>query len=311
METDLAPETAAFLAALAQGPGLSFREMTVEQVRQAVRGMGGIFDAPPDLGVLAEDVEVALDRREIPVRMYSPPVCRDEGPVILFMHGGGWVACDIESHDSFCRFLARYSQLRVVSVGYRLAPETPFPGAIDDVMGVARWLSDGRSPFGAVNGMILSGDSAGGGLAAGLAYQDDAARLDIKALLLFYPALDLTHRAPSHREFAKGFMLEAADVSYFVDHYVPDIERRSDKGCSPLAAFDPARTPPVAILTCSHDVLRDEGRAFVAACRAGGVPSKHVEASGYIHGIITFRKAMPSGVDYIKNTIDGVLSLID
>lgn len=310
MRTDLAPDTAAFLASLAQAPRLSFRDMPITDAREAVRAMADQLDARPDLSVAAEDGEIANGGHAIALRLYSPPACRDGAPVILFLHGGGWVAGDLDSYDSFCRFLAGHSRMRVASVDYRRAPETPFPGALEDALTAAQWLASGNSTFGTVGGLVLAGDSAGGGLAVAIAGLEAAAALDLRALLLFYPVLDVANRAPSYAEFSEGFLLEAADMAYFIDSYVPDAALRADPRCSPLLAFDAARMPPVALLTCGHDVLRDEGRALADACRAAGVACTHVEASGHIHGIITMRNVMPTAIPSISETIDGMTKII-
>lgn len=310
MRSDLAPDVAALLASLDQTPFPPLRDMPIVEAREALGAVPALFDLPADPSVAVDNVEFTEGERAIAVRLYTPPSCRDRAPVILFMHGGGWVAGDLNSHDSFCRFLARSAHMRVASVDYRRAPETPFPGALEDVAAAAHWLAGGQSPFGAIQGLVLAGDSAGGGLAVAMAGRDDAAGLGIKALLLFYPVLDVARRAQSYTQFAEGFLLRAADMAYFIDCYVPDVARRADAGCSPLLAFDPARTPPVILLTCGHDVLRDEGRAFAIACRESGVPISHVEAQGYIHGIATMRSAVPSAIPYLKKTVEELTNIV-
>jgi len=306
----LEPDVAAFLALVAQGPKMSFRDMAVDDAREAVREMGAAFDAPADLSVAVQDAACRVDGRTIQVRCYTPPECRAAAPAMLFLHGGGWVAGDIDGYDSFCRFLARRSGLRVASVDYRRAPETPFPGAVDDALCVARWLAAGAAPIGVIDGLVLAGDSAGGGIATALAGHADTQAMDVRGLLLFYPVLDVSRRAASYAEFAEGFLLEADDMAYFIASYVPDEADRSDPRCSPLLHFEAGRMPPVALLTCGYDVLRDEGRAYAEICRAAGLNLCHVEAPGHIHGIVTLRKVIPSGVSYIERVIDELLSAI-
>lgn len=304
MRTDLAADVAALLAVLEQAPPVVFREMSIDDLREAAHELTRQLDAPADHSVAAQAATIDNGDDAIALRLYTPPVCRDDAPVILYIHGGGWVTGGLDSHDSFCRFLARYSELRVASVDYRLAPEAPFPAAFEDVMAAAHWLAGGESAFGPVTGLVLAGDSAGGGLAAALATSGAGSSLSLRALLLFYPALDLKRRAPSYAEFSQGYLLSAADMEFFIDSYAPDVGQRADPRCSPLLAYDVERLPPVAVLTCSHDVLRDEGRALIAACRAAGTPCAHVEASGYIHGMVTMRKAVPSVTEHIANIID-------
>lgn len=309
MQDSLAPDVAALLGLLASGPQLSFAGMAVGDAREAVRQMGAAFDAPADPSVAVEEAALTHDGRAIRLRCYTPPHAEADRPAILFIHGGGWVVGGLDEYDSFCRYLSRIAGLRVASLDYRLAPETPFPGAWEDARVAAAWLIAGNSPFGAVDGLILAGDSAGGGIAAALAGRAGDLALDVRATLLFYPVLDVSQQAQSYADFAEGFLLTAGDMAYFADNYVPDAGQRLDPRCSPLHAIA-ANLPPVALLTCSHDVLRDEGRAYAAACRTAGVPVRHVEAPGHIHGLVTLRKAIPSGEEHIEKIIRQMCELL-
>lgn len=306
MDDSLAPDAAALLALLREGPQLSLRDMSVRDARAAVRQMGEAFDSAPDASVGASEGLCPAGHRQIRVRCYTPADIQGDGPVILFAHGGGWVTGDLDSYDSFCRFLAARSGLRVANVDYRRAPEAIYPAALEDMLAAARWISAGFSPLGVVAGLIPAGDSAGGGLAAAIAMRGAADGLDLRGVLLFYPVLDLTQRAPSYRAFAEGYLLSASDMEYFIDSYVPDIDQRTESGCSPLLGAAYAEMPPVALLTCSHDVLRDEGHAFASACHAAGIVIKHIEATGHVHGIATLRKIVPSGVSYLDETISAL-----
>lgn len=308
MAASLAPDVADLLEQLAKGPQLSFRDMPVDVARAAVVQMGEMLDLPPDPGVEILDALVPADGRALPIRFYTPPALK-VGPTILYLHGGGWVVGSIQSYDSFCRFLAQRSGLRVASLDYRLAPETPFPGAFDDAAAAAHWLTLGNGPFGVESGLVLAGDSAGGNLAAALA-RASAGQGWLRALLLFYPVLDLAGRTPSYAEFATGHLLDAADMGYFIDSYVPDEARRQDPRCSPLRSLDARLLPPVSLLTCSHDVLRDEGRAFADACTAAGTALRHVEAEGHIHGLVTLRGGIASGEGPINEAIDALEELL-
>nr|WP_246623871.1 alpha/beta hydrolase fold domain-containing protein [Sphingomonas colocasiae] len=265
--------------------------------------MGASFDDAPLAGVDAADGLCAADGHAVPLRFYTPAGAVAEGPVVLFAHGGGWVTGDLDSHDSFCRFLATHAGLRVASVDYRRSPEAVFPAALNDMRTAARWVASGLSPLGRADGLVLAGDSAGGGLAAALGARGKADGLDLRALLLLYPVLDLSRRAPSYAAFAEGHLLTADDMAYFIASYAPDPGRRSDPDCSPLLGVAAASLPPVVVLTCSHDVLRDEGRAYVEACRAAGVVVRHVEAAGHVHGIATLRKVIPSGIPHLERAI--------
>lgn len=306
---DLAPDVAAFLDLLAQGAPPSFRDMAVADARAAVLQMGPLFDAPADPVVDVVEAIVPADGRTIRVRCYTPPDAGADAPAILYFHGGGWMLGDVDSYDSFCSYLARRSGLRVASVDYRRAPETVFPGALDDAAAAGGWLLSGASPFGAVAGLVLAGDSAGGNIAAGLSARQGAGAWPVRALLLFYPVLDVSRQSASYAAFASGFLLDAGDMAYFIENYVPDSAARHDAACSPLLAVREG-APPVSILTCSHDVLRDEGRAYARACGAAGIPVLHVEAAGHVHGIVSLRQAMPSGVAYIDAAIENLIKIL-
>ena len=290
---------------LAAGPQLSFRDLPVADARAAVVQMGAVFDAPADMSVAAVDAELGAGGSAMRVRCYTPPSGAG-GPVILYIHGGGWVVGGIDEYDSFCRYLAQRSGLRVASIAYRLAPETRFPGAYEDALAAANWLLGGDSPFGAVEGLVLAGDSAGGGIAAALGAEAGELAPRLRALLLFYPVLDVSRRTASYAEFAQGHLLQADDMAWFIDCYVPDVAARTDPRCSPLLGRNIAQLPPVALLTCSHDVLRDEGRAYAAALRSAGVAVSHIEAPGHIHGLVTLRQAITSGRPMIDQIIDKI-----
>jgi len=251
--------------------------------------------------------------RPIPARLYSPskatPAIADAGtptPVIIYAHGGGWVLGDLDFCDSLCRHLATRSGYRVVSLDYRLAPEHPFPAAFMDVQAGARWVCTSPRALGQpVSGIALAGDSAGGGLVAAVALNQPAdAPIPLLAVLMFYPVTDISRVTLSYEQFAEGFLLEAADMHYFAESYVPTRSARSDPRVSPLLAANVASFPPATLLTCGLDVLRDEGRAFAARLAQAGVDITYIEARGQIHGIATMRGAMPSAQIVIDHAID-------
>lgn len=304
MANSLAPDVSALLDMLAAGPQLAFRDLPVADARAAVVQMAAAFDAPADPSVSAVDSELKAGGNSIRLRCYTPPQSAGAGPVILYIHGGGWVVGGIDAYDSFCRLLAQRSGLRVASVDYRLAPETRFPGAYDDALSAAKWLLAGNSPFGTTDGLVLAGDSAGGGIAAALGAEAEELTPKLWGLLLFYPVLDVSRRTASYAAFAEGHLLQATDMAYFIDSYLPDKASRTDPRCSPLLGHNIAQLPSVALLTCSHDVLRDEGHAYAAALRAAGVPLNHIEAPGHIHGLVTLRQAIPSGIPLLEQIID-------
>lgn len=203
----------------------------------------------------------------VPVRIYEP---EDARGTIAYLHGGGWVLGNLESVDAVCRALANESGARVVSIDYRLAPEHPFPAALDDALAATK----------ASNADVVAGDSAGANLAAVVALR---LRDQIKLQLLVYPVTDAGVNTPSYSEFDERFGLTAAAMQRFWGLYLDGAEGLHPDA-SPLRATDLAGAPPAYVLTASHDVLRDEGEAYAAALERAGVKVEHVRREGAIHG---------------------------
>nr|MCW2727690.1 alpha/beta hydrolase [Aeromicrobium sp.] len=221
------------------------------------------------------------------LRFYTPRGLSGRSPALLFFHGGGWVYGDLESHDATCRFLAEQAQVRVVAVDYRLAPEAPFPAAVDDAMAAWTWITEHAQGLGIDPGRIaVGGDSAGGNLAAIVAQQTVAAGGPSPAFqLLIYPATDFAEKAPSRRTYAKGFFLTQAFMDLAEENYLVGGEDRSDPRLSPLYG-DVTGVAPAYVVTAGFDPLLDEGDAYAEKLRAAGVPVEHVCEDGLIHGFI-------------------------
>jgi acetyl esterase len=254
--------------------------------------------------------------RTVSARLYAPTIEGPtvdmdaiQGPVIIYVHGGGWMLGDLDICDPLCRHLATRSGYRVLSPGYRLAPEHPFPAAFEDVEATARWVAGSPASLGPpVAGIAMAGDSAGAGLVAAVAltYATDASA-PLLALLMMYPVTDISRTTKSYDQFAEGYLLEAADMGYFAECYAPTAAARKDPRASPLLAASVAALPPTTLLTCGLDVLRDEGRAFAARLALAGVDTSYIEARGHIHGIATLRGAVASARIPINQAIDDFL----
>jgi acetyl esterase len=203
----------------------------------------------------------------VPVRIYEP---EEPGGTVVYLHGGGWVMGTLESVDAVCRALANESGARVVSVDYRLAPEHPFPAALEDALAVTK----------AVDADVVAGDSAGANLAAVVALR---LRDQIKLQLLVYPVTDAGVNTPSYAEFDVHFGLTAAAMQRFWRLYLDGADGLHPDA-SPLRATDLEGAPPAYVLTASHDVLRDEGEAYAAALERAGVPVTMQRRDGAIHG---------------------------
>ncbi len=223
----------------------------------------------------------------LPLRFYTPRGLSGESPALLFFHGGGWIYGDLESHDATCRFLAEEAQVRVIAVDYRLAPEAPFPAAVDDAMAAWSWVAEHAKGIGIDPARIaVGGDSAGGNLAAVVAQQTVAAGGPSPAFqLLIYPATDFLNTSASRLTYADGFFLTKAFMDLAEENYLVGGEDRSDPRLSPLHG-DVTGVAPAYVVTAGFDPLLDEGNAYADKLRAAGVAVEHVCEDGLIHGFI-------------------------
>lgn len=230
----------------------------------------------------------------IGVRLYHPSDAQAL-PLIVFFHGGGFVICDLDTHDPFCRSLARASGCAVASVDYRRAPETRFPGPLEDCFAATKWLAANAGEIGVDSTRLaVCGDSAGGNLAAVvamLARDRGGPRLCHQALI--YPVTDLANESASVRELGRGYMLTADMMRWFADSYLGDSAQATNPLASPLLATDLAGLPPGSLVTAEFDPLRDEGEAYGARLREAGVPVVSRRYLGMLHGFISMPYVTP------------------
>lgn len=233
------------------------------------------------------------DADGVPVRVYDPDV-HETAPVIVFCHGGGFVLCDLDSHDDFCRSLARATGAVVVSVDYRRAPEHPFPAAPEDAYTALTWTAashPGRR-------IGVAGDSAGANLATVLTLlARDRGGPEIACQALYYPMLDPTRSRPSHRENAQGLFLTADHLRWYWDGYLPDPATRTSPYAAPLAGADLSGLPPAQLVTAGFDPLRDDGLAYADALTAAGVPVTAHHHAGMFHGFLSMAGALPAAAE--------------
>ncbi|MEP1124498.1 MAG: alpha/beta hydrolase [Ilumatobacter sp.] len=252
------------------------------------------YDAAPkppgDPVALVVDATVPGPAGDIPVRVYSPTVATPgdtEPPVVVFFHGGGWVLSHLDGHDSLARRLAVRSGAIVVSVGYRLAPEHPFPAPHDDCWAVTSWLAEHAGEFGGDGSRLaVAGDSAGGNLAAGVALRARDEGLDLSFQLLIYPAVDVDFTRASMIDNGTGYFLTTDDMRWFWDQFVP-APLRNDPYAVPMMADDLSDLAPALIQTAEFDPLRDEGEAFGARLRDAGVDVTVTRYDGVVHGFVS------------------------
>jgi acetyl esterase/lipase len=235
-----------------------------------------------------ESIEILGPAGPIGARLYVPEGESAPDSVLVYYHGGGWVICDLDTHDNLCRLLASEAGVTVLSVDYRLAPEHEFPAAVEDALAAYRFAVENASELGAnPESVAVGGDSAGGTLAAVTSQLTAGAAEQPPAFqLLFYPATDLSKKSRSYRLFSEGFFLTEADMDWFRGHYLPDEAAALDRRASPLLAGELAGQPPAWVMTAGFDPLRDEGEEY--ACRLGeaGVPVALRRHGGLIHGVV-------------------------
>jgi acetyl esterase len=223
----------------------------------------------------------------IPVRSYRPEAAGPL-PVVVYAHGGGFVFCDLDSHDDLCRNLANLVPAVVVSVGYRLAPENTWPAAAEDVYAATCWAYDNAAALGSDPGrLVVGGDSAGGNLAAvATVISRDRGGPRPAAQLLIYPVIAADFDTESYRLFGQGYYNPEPALRWYWDCYVPSGEDRAHPYATPVTAVLHG-LPPAVLVVAGHDPLRDEGLAFGAALEAAGVPTRQLRYEGGIHGFMT------------------------
>ncbi|KUH81061.1 MULTISPECIES: alpha/beta hydrolase [unclassified Mycobacterium] len=281
----LDPQIAPLIEALDSGfPPV--HTMTGVEARAAIRSRFVAPAEPEPVGAV-EDLEIPGGDGPIAVRIYRPssgvPL-----PVVVYAHGGGFVFCDLDSHDGLCRSLANLVPAVVVSVAYRLAPEHRWPAAADDLYAATQWVADNATEIGAdASRIVVGGDSAGGNLAAVTALMArDRGGPALAGQLLLYPVIAADFDTESYRLYGKGFYNPRPALQWYWDQYVPSHSDRTHPYASPLHA-DLAGLPPAVVVVAGHDPLRDEGVAYADALRAAGVRTVRCDFDGGIHGFMT------------------------
>ena len=288
----------AFLDLLNALDGPRSHQVPLDQARAMMHASRHRFDA--EVGELAVIREVTGG--PCPMRLFDSRDTRGPGPMMVFYHGGGFILGDIDTHAPLCAEIARLLDLPVVSVDYRLAPEHPFPAGVEDAIAAARWIASGPAELGlAVTGLVLAGDSAGGNFAivTALDLRDRPAAVPVLAQWPIYPAANPTKGYPSLTDFGEGYLLSRDGMNWFDRCYLPDL---ADWRYDPLLR-DQAGLPPTLVVTAGLDPIRDQGRAYAAACAVAGVSVSYLECAGTIHGFMNLRRALPSAQGDLERCI--------
>jgi acetyl esterase len=275
----LEPQVQVLVDAMAALPPVDFDTLDPVAVRQGMALLFAAGDAPV---VPVTDTVVPGPAGDVPVRVYDPTGSDPGGPTVVWYHGGGFVVGDLDTTDGTCRRLSAASGMRVVSVDYRLAPEHPFPAAVDDAAAAFSAVVEGKLG-GPPSWVAVAGDSAGGNLAAvvsRLAREGGGRLPDFQ--LLVYPVTDPAHVSESRLANGEGLVLSRAMMEWFEAKYAPG--RLSDPRVSPLLASSLAGLPPAYVVTAEYDPLRDEGEAYARRLADAGVPVETVRYDGQVHG---------------------------
>ncbi len=249
----------------------------------------------PAFDGMIEDRAVPVRWGSLPARLYRPSGAGARPPAVAFFHGGGFINGDLDSHEGLCRELATTSRALVLAVAYRLAPESPFPAALEDAYDATAWLVTAADDLGVHPQRIaVAGDSAGANLATGVAMlAKGQGAPSIAFQLLLYPKLDFVNEYPSHTENQEvGIPRPVSKL--FDDCYLPDRAQRADPLASPALATDLAGMPPGLIVSADADTLRDEAEAYGQAEGLAGVSIAILRAIGQPHGFASMTEAVPS-----------------
>jgi acetyl esterase len=310
----LDPATAVVLQALGTAGASALASGTPESARAYTRANAGPGRYDPALLTQVASVENARipgPDGDLNVRIYRPAAAGPR-PTVVYFHGGGFVIGDLDSHDDHCRLICRDVDTVVMSVEYRLAPETRFPGPFQDALAATRWAADNISRLGAdAARLAVAGDSAGGNLAAAVAIALAGTPTRLAAQMLAYPKTDFSdHPYPSRSENAEGYYLTAEMERWFSGHYLGP-ESHGDPHASVILAEPHKDLVPAVIGVGEYDLLRDEVLAYAARLKAAGVPVSTHRFDGLVHGFFGMSLLSPAAAQAVATMNQDLRRLLD
>lgn len=290
----MAPEIAVALAAINRAPAKDFIELPIAAGRKMLEDTTFVFADEFEPFAVEEDLIIPSQTGNISATRYRYRAEFSRG-LMLYFHGGGWTFGSRVSHDSVARFLAAEAGIDVMVIDYRLAPEHPFPAAIDDALAAWDYISENAARWGfGPYQLIIGGDSAGGNIAAVLAQLIKGRDVQPALQVLLFPVTDASKQAPSYEEFAEGYFLSAAQMEWHISQYLTTEEDAFDPMVSPLLAEDVSGVAPAYIAVAGFDVLRDEGIEYAKKLMRAGVPTQLERESGLIHGFVSVTGVSPA-----------------
>jgi len=299
MAPPLDPDAARLLQLARQAGYPPFEALTPQQARKAYIASCPALQSPGGEVLDVHEEVIEGPGGPLGLRIYQGAMPDPERAVggLLYLHGGGWTIGNLDTHDALCRQIARQAQLCVVAVDYRLAPEHPFPAALDDAACALRWLHAQADRWAiSTQALGVAGDSAGGNLAAALALMArDGTVPALSCQALIYPVLDLTAGCASYRRVSRDALLTDQTMHWFIAQYTPQAEHRLDWRASPLRAASLRGLAPALVLTVAHDPLCDEGRAYAERLNEEGVRVAALHLNDQFHGLLGQSGVIPAG----------------
>jgi acetyl esterase len=298
------PQLQAFIEESEDAP--AFHELPVEEVRAITADVFAV-EEPLDVGDVTDET-IDGPGGDLPIRIYTP---EGDGPVpvTVFFHGGGFVSGSLDSHDEFCRELTNAAGIGVVAVDYRLAPEDPFPAAVEDAYAATEWVAEHGEEFGLdTDSLAVTGDSAGGNLAAVVAQMArDRDGPEIQYQLLFYPVVSEHLDWESVRQNGEGYFITEPDLEWFDELYLDDEIDAMNVYAAPLLRADLSDLPPATVVTAGFDPLRDQGVAYADRLEADGVDVSHHHYDDAIHAFVQLAGA-PFEFERSKEALDDAVA---
>ena len=292
----LDPQVQALLDQMAALNASPIHTLTPELVRMGIKMQLANATEEPESVAQVVNRTIPGPAGEIPIRIYTP-AGSGPFPALVFFHGGGWVICDLDTHDSLCRSLCNGADCIVVSVDYRLAPEHKFPAAPEDCYAATQWVAGHAAEINAKPGKIaIGGDSAGGNLTAVVAQMvRDQGGPRLALQLLIYPATDFTFDGPSIHENGQDYFLTIDDMNWFTSYYLNSDADKKNPLASPMQSDNLRGLPTALVITSEYDPLRDEGEAYGKRLKEAGVPVTISRYNGVIHGFLSLEPLTDKG----------------
>lgn len=308
----LDPQIQAVLDQMAALNGPPIHVLTPEVVRMGIRMQAANAADEPEAVAQVVNRTIPGPAGELPVRIYTP-AGSGPFPALVFFHGGGWVICDLDTHDKLCRSLCNGAGCVVVSVDYRLAPEHKFPAAPEDCYAATQWVAGHAAEINANAGKIaIGGDSAGGNLTAVVAQMvRDQGGPRLALQLLIYPATDFNFDGPSIHENGQGYFLTNEDMNWFSSYYLNSDADRKNPLASPMLTANLSGLPSALVITGEYDPLRDEGEAYGKRLKEAGVPVTLSRYDGMIHGFLSLEPLTDKGKQAITECAQALRAAFD